>query len=74
MGGFPSHLVVEAKQSIRGTTDYFLTRFLGGPKVNFDATGKVEASVDGRTHLRYEKDYWHCGPRNTLRIIVELDT
>jgi len=70
VSGFPSHLVVEAKQSICGTTDDFLTRFLGGPKMNFDATGKVEAAVDRRTHLRYEADYWHGGPRNSMRIIV----
>jgi hypothetical protein len=74
VGGLPSHLIVEANQSIRGATDDFLMRFLGRAKMNLDAAGKIEAAVDWRMHLRYETDYWHVGPRNSLRIIVELDT
>jgi hypothetical protein len=63
VGGLPGHLIVEANQSIRCATDDFLMRFLGRPKMNLDAAGKIEAAVDWRTHLRYETDYWHAGAK-----------
>jgi hypothetical protein len=59
MGSLPSHFIVGAKQASRGSANDFFTSFLSRANVNFDAAGKVKASVNWRMYSRFKADYRH---------------